>query len=67
LGIYLISAGSQQGLRVGDPLVVERAGRFVARVVVDKVFRDKASVQRRNDEDGAVDRLVIRQGDGVRR
>jgi hypothetical protein len=44
MDIYLISVGSKDGVKVADEMTVFRGDQFVAIVVVDKVFNDKASV-----------------------
>ncbi len=44
-GIYLISAGERDHLKVADELTVLRGDKFVAVVVVYRVFEDRASVE----------------------
>lgn len=65
--IYLISVGSKDSVKVGDELTVYRGDQFVAVVVVDKVFEDKASVITKREGGKALkkDGMDIRQGDKV--
>ena len=42
--VYLLSAGREDGVAVGDEFTVFRGDAFVADVVVDKVFADKCAV-----------------------
>ena len=65
--IYLISVGEKDSVRVGDELTVYRGDQFVAVVVVDKVFPDKASVITKREGGKALkkDGMDIRQGDKV--
>ncbi|HEU4393928.1 MAG TPA: hypothetical protein VFS92_00060 [Planctomycetota bacterium] len=65
--IYLISVGSKDQVKVGDELTVYRGDQFVAVVVVDKVFDDKASVITKREGGKALkkDGMDIRQGDKV--
>jgi hypothetical protein len=65
--IYLISVGSKDQVKVGDELTVYRGDQFVAVVVVDKVFEDKASVITKREGGKALkkDGMDIRQGDKV--
>ena len=65
--IYLISVGSKDSVKVGDELTVYRGDQFVAVVVVDKVFDDKASVITKREGGKALkkDGMDIRQGDKV--
>ncbi len=66
-GIYLISVGSKNGLKVADELTISNENGFVASVVVDKVFDDKASVMVKRIGGKALkkDGTEIRQGDKV--
>jgi len=65
--IYLISVGTKDQVKVGDELTVYRGDQFVAVVVVDKVFDDKASVmtKREGGKPMKKDGMDIRQGDKV--
>jgi hypothetical protein len=65
--IYLVSVGEKDQVRVGDELTVYRGDQFVAVVVVDKVFPDKASVitKREGGKPLKKDGMDIRQGDKV--
>ncbi|HEY7729180.1 MAG TPA: hypothetical protein VID50_12100 [Candidatus Eisenbacteria bacterium] len=64
-GIYLVSGGTDRGLRAGDELTVFRGDEFVAAVIVDRVFADKASVVVKEVEGKPVLKSGIRQGDRV--
>jgi predicted RNase H-like nuclease (RuvC/YqgF family) len=44
MDIYLISVGTKDGVKIADELTVFRGDAFVAVVVVDQVFDNKASV-----------------------
>ena len=65
MNIFLISAGSDDGIREGMELTVYRGDSFVALVVVDKVFRDKASVTVKMEGGTAMKKSDIQQGDRV--
>jgi hypothetical protein len=63
--LYLISVGSKDGLKVADELTVFRGDSFVALVVVDRVFDDKASVTVKKVNGKPFKKSDIRQGDKV--
>jgi hypothetical protein len=63
--LHFISAGSKDGLKWGDVLTVTRDGHFVAEVVVDKCFYDRATVAPRLVHRLPVKKLDIRRGDRV--
>jgi hypothetical protein len=63
--IYLISVGEKDGLKVADELTVFRGDQFVAVVVVDKVFADKASVVVKKVNGKPFKKGDIKQGDKV--
>lgn len=67
MDIYLISVGEKDQVKVGDELTVFRGDQFVAVVVVDKLFADKASVtvKREGGKPMKKDGMDIRQGDKV--
>ena len=66
-GIFLVSLGRKDGLAAGHDLTVYRGDKFVAVVVVDKVFEDKASVVIKSEEGKPLikEDWEIRQGDRV--
>jgi len=64
-GIYLVSLGTKDGLKAGDDLTVHRGDTFVAVVVVDKPFADKASVVVKEQDGRPLKNSPIRQGDRV--
>jgi hypothetical protein len=66
LDLYLISVGSKDGVKVSDVLTVYRGDKFVAQVVVDKVFEDKASVYVQRLDGSPMKTGDIKQGDKVR-
>jgi predicted RNase H-like nuclease (RuvC/YqgF family) len=63
--IYLISVGEKDGLKVADELTVSRGDQFVAVVVVDKVFPDKASVTVKRMGSSPLKKSDIKAGDKV--
>jgi prefoldin subunit 5 len=65
MDIYLISVGSKDGVKVADELTVYRNDQFVAVVVVDKVFDDKASVVVKRMNGKPFKKSDIQQGDKV--
>jgi predicted RNase H-like nuclease (RuvC/YqgF family) len=65
MDIYLISVGEQSGVRVADELTVFRGDQFIAQVVVDKVYADKASVYIKKMNGKPLKKGDIRQGDSV--
>jgi hypothetical protein len=65
MGLYLISIGKKQDVREGDELTVYRGESFVAVVVVDRVFEDKASVCVKKVKDKPFQKSEIRPGDKV--
>lgn len=67
MDIYLISVGKKDNVKIGDELTVFRGDQFVAVVVVDKLFEDKASVmvKREGGKPMKKDGMDIRQGDKV--
>lgn len=65
MDIYLISVGSKDGVKTADELTVYRNDQFVAVVVVDKVFEDKASVMVKKMDGKAFKKSDIQQGDKV--
>jgi hypothetical protein len=67
VGIFLVSVGRKDGLAVGHELTVYRGDQFVAVVVVDKVFQDKASVEIKTENGKPLIKqgFEIRQGDRV--
>ena len=67
IGIYLVSVGSRQGVKTADELTVYRGDQFVAVVVVDKVFEDKASAELKRVDGKAFRKSDIKVGDRVAR
>lgn len=67
MDVYLISVGSEQGVSVGDELTVSREGRFVAMVIVETVYMDKASVTVKKQGGKPFKKADIAQGDTVTR
>jgi predicted RNase H-like nuclease (RuvC/YqgF family) len=65
MDIYLISVGEQSGVKVADELTVFRGDQFIAQVVVDKVYADKASVYVKKMNGKPLKKGDIRQGDSV--
>jgi predicted nucleic acid-binding Zn-ribbon protein len=67
MDIYLVSVGKKDSVKIGDELTVYRGDQFVAVVVVDKLFEDKASVTVKREGGKAMkkDGMDIRQGDKV--
>lgn len=65
MDLYLISVGSKDGLKIADELTVYRGDSFVAVVVVDRVFDDKASVTVKKVNGKPFKKADIRQGDKV--
>ena len=65
IDIYLISVGEKDGVKVADELTVFRGDQFVAVVVVDKVFADKASVVVKRMNGKPLKKSDIKQGDKV--
>lgn len=65
MDIYLISVGSKDGVKMADELQVYRNDQFVATVVVDKVFEDKASVMVKRMGGKPFKKMDIQQGDKV--
>jgi predicted RNase H-like nuclease (RuvC/YqgF family) len=65
MDIYLISVGEQSGVKVADELTVFRGDQFIAQVVVDKVYADKASVYVKKMNNKPLKKGEIRQGDSV--
>ena len=63
VGIFLISCGKKDGVVIGDELTVYRGDTFVAVVVVDKVFQDKASVVLKTENGKPLRKSDIKQGD----
>jgi len=67
MDIYLVSVGRKEDVRVGDELTVYRGDTFVAVVVVDHVFEDKASVVVKKVSGKAMKKSDIKAGDKVAR
>jgi predicted nucleic acid-binding Zn-ribbon protein len=65
MDIYLISIGEKDQLKVADELTVFRGDQFIAVVVVDKVFADKASVVVKKVNGKPFKKGDIKQGDKV--
>jgi len=65
MDIYLISVGSKDGLKIADELTVFRGDSFVAQVVVEKVFEDKASVVVKRLAGKPMKKADIKTGDKV--
>jgi len=65
MDIYEISVGSKQGVKIADELIVFRVDQFVAIVIVDQVFPDKASVVVKKVNGKPQKRSDIRMGDKV--
>lgn len=65
MDIYLISVGTKDGLKMADELTIYRNDQFVAVVVVDKVFDDKASVVVKRMNGKPLKKADIQQGDKV--
>ncbi len=65
MDIYLISVGSKDGVKTADELTIYRNDQFVAVVVVDKVYEDKASVMVKRMDGKAFKKMDIQQGDKV--
>jgi hypothetical protein len=65
LDIYLISVGSKDGVKIADELTVFRGDTFVAVVVVDQVFNDKASVIVKKLNGKPMKKSDIKTGDKV--
>lgn len=65
MDIYLISVGEKDGVKVADELTVFRGDAFVAVVVVDKVFTDKASVTVKRVAGKPMKKADIKTGDKV--
>jgi predicted nucleic acid-binding Zn-ribbon protein len=65
MDIYLISIGSKDGVKTADELTVYRNDQFVAEVVVDTVFEDKASVIVKRIDGKPFKKMDIQQGDKV--
>lgn len=65
MDIYLISVGEKDGVKTADELTVYRNDQFVAVVVVDKVFEDKASVIVKRMDGKPFKKMDIQQGDKV--
>lgn len=65
LGIHLISIGHEYGVRTGDEFTIFRGNRFVAVIVVDKVFKDRASVTVKKINGKAMLKSEIMVGDKV--
>ncbi len=65
MDIYLISVGSKDGVKVADELTVFRGDSFVAVVVVDQVFNDKASVIVKKLNGKPMKKADIKTGDKV--
>lgn len=65
LDIYLISVGTNSGVKVADELTVYRGDQFIAQVVVDKVYADKASVYVKKINNKPLKKGDIKQGDSV--
>lgn len=65
MDIYLISVGSKDGVKIADELTVFRGDSFVAQVVVDQVFPDKASVIVKKINGKPLKKADIKAGDKV--
>ena len=65
MDIYLISVGSKDGVKIADELTVFRGDSFVAVVVVDQVFNDKASVIVKKLNGKPMKKADIKTGDKV--
>lgn len=65
MDIYLISVGEKDGVKVADELTVFRGDAFVAVVVVDQVFKDKASVIVKKLNGKPMKKADIKTGDMV--
>jgi myosin heavy subunit len=65
MDIYLISVGEKDGVKTSDELTIYRNDQFVAVVVVDKVFADKASVMVKRMDGKSFKKMDIQQGDKV--
>lgn len=65
MDLYLISIGKKDGVTEGVELVVYRDDTFVASVLVEKVFADKASVKVKVANGKALRRGEIQVGDRV--
>ncbi len=65
MDIYLISIGEKDGLKTADELTVFRGDQFIAVVVVDKVYADKASVMVKKVNGKPFKKGDIKQGDKV--
>jgi outer membrane murein-binding lipoprotein Lpp len=65
MGVYLVSLGENRGVKSGDELTVHRDAKFVAIVIVDKVFEDKASVRVKVVNGKPLKKSDIQTGDKV--
>ena len=65
MDIFLVSVGRNEGLEIGHELTVYRGDTFVAVVVVDKVFADKAAASIKKENGKRMQKSPIRQGDKV--
>jgi hypothetical protein len=65
MDIYLVSVGSKDQVKVNDTMTVYRNGSFIAEVVVDQVFEDKAAVYVKKLGGSPLKKGDIKQGDQV--
>lgn len=65
MDIYLISVGTKDGVKIADELTVFRGDKFIAQVVVDQVFPDKASVVVKKLAGKPMKQADIKTGDKV--
>lgn len=65
MDIYLISVGTKDGVKIADELTVFRGDAFVAVVVVDQVFENKASVIVKKLNGKPMKKSDIKTGDKV--
>ena len=62
MDIYVVSVGSQDGVKVGYEFTVYRGDQYIATIVVDKVFPNHASARTKDN----MKRKAARAGDNVR-
>jgi hypothetical protein len=65
VGLYFVSVGSKDGVKVGQTVNVSRDGGFVAELVVDRVFDDRATATVRNVRGISMRKSPIHLGDRV--